>query len=84
VIPVRVVLAAHYEVDGHHEKAHAVAQEVLRGNPECTAEDAVELLPFPAPVPELAARLREAGFPEKRDKAAAIGDVSVDGLELVS
>ena len=42
-ILARIPLAALYESEGRHEEARALAQEILRVNPDLTAESATEL-----------------------------------------
>jgi adenylate cyclase len=66
LIPVRVLLAAHYEGSGQHEKARGLVQEVLRGNPDCTADSAVSVVVVPLgpeAVRELRDQLLRAGLP---------------------
>ncbi len=43
LIVARIPLAALYESEGRHEEARALAQEILRVNPDLTAESATEL-----------------------------------------
>jgi adenylate cyclase len=66
VIPARVMLAAHYQGTGRREEARAVVQEVLRGNPDCTADAAVGLITGfmgPEATRDLRDQLIRAGLP---------------------
>jgi len=65
VIGSRIMLAGHYQAHGRHEQARAVAQELLRANPGCSAEQAAEILP--PPLREAwREHLRRVGFPDRR------------------
>ena len=53
-----------YESGGRHEEARALAQEMLRVNPDLTAESATELvLAFGFDRDEAIGNLRSAGLP---------------------
>ncbi len=57
-------VAALYESEGRHEEARALAQEILRVNPDLTAESATELvLAFGFDRDEAIGNLRSAGLP---------------------
>jgi adenylate cyclase len=68
-LPVRVSLAAAYEYGGRHEEARIAAQEILRVNPDFTAEIGTHMFPGLEQIfqPEDAAHfgdnLRKAGLP---------------------
>ncbi len=64
LIVARIPLAALYESEGRHEEARALAQEILRVNPDLTAESATELpLALGFDRDEAIANLRSAGLP---------------------
>jgi adenylate cyclase len=66
LINVRIPLAALYESDGRHAEALAIVQEILRVNPNMTAEQATGGTPgtlLAAQVADLAGTLRAAGLP---------------------
>ncbi len=62
LIPARIPLAAIYESEGRHEEARAVVQEILRVNPDFTADHAAQL-PVGAATPERTKALRRAWLP---------------------
>ncbi len=62
LILARVPLAAIYESEGRHEEARAVVQEILRVNPDFTADHAAQLYAGAA-TPERIKALRSAGLP---------------------
>jgi TolB-like protein/class 3 adenylate cyclase/Tfp pilus assembly protein PilF len=65
VYGARVMLAAHYEGSGQHEKARSVVDELLLRHPECSAEWASRHMRLtPGAVPELRDWLIRAGLPE--------------------
>ena len=60
----RIPLAVLYESEGRHEEARALAQEILRVNPDLTAESATKLALVGAFKSEDAIdHLRSAGLP---------------------
>jgi adenylate cyclase len=61
LILARLPLAALYESEGRHEEARTVVQEILRVNPDFTADHAAQL--SPAGTPERTKALRRAGLP---------------------
>ena len=64
LILARIPLAALYESAGRHEEARALAQEILRVNPDLTAESATELALGWGFAPDDAIdNLRSAGLP---------------------
>jgi hypothetical protein len=65
LVLIRVLLADHYERSGRHAEAATLVQEILRVNPEISAERAVTLSPLiPADAKQEAAEvLRRAGLP---------------------
>ncbi len=64
MILARIPLAALYESEGRHEEARALAQEILRVNPDLTAESATELaLRLGFDRDEAIDNLRSAGLP---------------------
>jgi adenylate cyclase len=66
VVPARVMLAGYYEGSGRHEEARGVVREVLRGNPDCTADSAAGIFAIylgPEAIRELRDRLLRAGLP---------------------
>jgi adenylate cyclase len=63
VIGARIGLAVHYASVGRREEARAVAQEVLRANPGCTAAHAAIVAP-PRFRDDWGRWLRQAGFPD--------------------
>jgi adenylate cyclase len=64
MILARIPLAALYESEGRHEEARALAQEILRVNPNLTAESATELaLAGVFDRDEAIDNLRRAGLP---------------------
>ncbi len=62
LIPARLWLAALYESEGRHEEARAVVQEILRVNPDFTADHAAQISAGAA-TPERIKALRSAGLP---------------------
>ena len=62
LITARIPLAAIYESEGRHEEARAVVQEILRVNPDFTADHAAQLSAGAA-TPERTKALRRAGLP---------------------
>ena len=62
LILARIPLAAIYESEGRHEEARAVVQEILRVNPNFTADHAAHLYAGAA-TPERIKALRSAGLP---------------------
>jgi adenylate cyclase len=65
IVTIRVLLAVHYERSGRHDEATAVAQEILRVNPELSAKRVAALSPL---IPadwrgEAEEQLRKAGLP---------------------
>jgi len=65
LVLIRVLLADHYERSGRHAEAGAAAREILRVNPDMSAERAAALSPLvPADSRRAAAEnLRRAGLP---------------------
>jgi adenylate cyclase len=66
LLPARLMLVGLYGGSGRHEKARVVAAEVLRGNPDCTADTALQLIPGligPEATRDLRENLIRAGFP---------------------
>ncbi len=64
LILARIPLAVLYESEGRHEEARALAQEILRVNPDLTAESATELaLALGFDRDEAIGNLRSAGLP---------------------
>ncbi|MEE8507712.1 MAG: tetratricopeptide repeat protein, partial [Myxococcota bacterium] len=64
LITARIPLAVLYESEGRHEEARALAQEILRVNPDLTAESATELvLALGFDRDEAIGNLRSAGLP---------------------
>ena len=64
LITARLPLAVLYESAGRHEEARALAQEILRVNPDLTAESATELaLAIGFDRDEAIGNLRSAGLP---------------------
>ncbi len=63
VVGARIMLARHYASVGLQEQARTLAEELLRANPECTAEQAAEIMPPPFRS-GLSEHLRQAGFPD--------------------
>ena len=61
LILARLPLAALYESEGRHDEARTVVQEILRVNPDFTADHAAQL--SPASTPERTKALRRAGLP---------------------
>ncbi len=61
MILARIPLAAIYESEGRHEEARAVVQEILRVNPDLTADHAAQLTV--RATPEQTKALRSAGLP---------------------
>jgi len=65
MILARIPLAALYESEGRHEEARALGQEILRVNPDLTAESATELaLAWGFDRDDVIDNLRSAGLPE--------------------
>ena len=62
LIRARIPLAALYESEGRHEEARAVVQEILRVNPDFTADHAAQISAGAA-TPEQIKALRRAGLP---------------------
>jgi predicted Zn-dependent protease len=68
-IASRVVLAAHYEREGRHDRASAAVGEILRVNPHFSVERAEAMFPNAESVfgsqefSEIVVALREAGLP---------------------
>ncbi len=62
LITARFALAALYESEGRHEQARAMVQEILRVNPDFTADHAAQLSGGATP-PEQTQALRNAGLP---------------------
>ncbi len=62
LIPARFQLAILYESEGRHEEARALVQEILRVNPDFTADHAAQLSAGAA-TPEQTKALRSAGLP---------------------
>ena len=64
IITARIPLAAIYESEGRHEEARVLAQEILRVNPDLTAESATALaLGLGFDRDEAMDDLRSAGLP---------------------
>ncbi|MEE8474835.1 MAG: tetratricopeptide repeat protein [Myxococcota bacterium] len=64
LITARIPLAVLYESAGRHEEARTLAQEILRVNPDLTAESATELvLAFGFDRDDAIGNLRRAGLP---------------------
>ena len=64
MILARIPLAVLYESEGRHEEARALAQEILRVNPDLTAEAAIELaLALGFDTDDAIDHLRRAGLP---------------------
>ncbi|MBW2315708.1 MAG: hypothetical protein JRH10_16155 [Deltaproteobacteria bacterium] len=60
----RISLAVLYESEGRHEEARVLAQEILRVNPDLTAESATELIPgLGLDADQAIDHLRRAGLP---------------------
>ncbi len=62
LLVARIPLAALYESEGRHEEARAMVQEILRVNPDYTADHAAQLSGG-ATAPEQTKVLRNAGLP---------------------
>ncbi len=62
LITARIPLAAIYESEGRHEEARAVVQEILRVNPDFTADHAAQITGGSL-TPERIKALRSAGLP---------------------
>jgi tetratricopeptide (TPR) repeat protein len=64
MIGARILLAVIYEAEGRHDEAHAVTREILRVNPQLTAQAAIQLMPLldPDSAHEFADNLRKAGL----------------------
>ena len=71
LILARILLAAHYEQEGQHDRASAVVEEILRVRADFTVQEAIDLLPGVeraigserfAQYPDT---LRKAGLPEE-------------------
>ena len=62
LITARIPLAALYESEGRHEEARAAVQEILRVNPDFTADHAAQLSRGWL-TPERIKALRSAGLP---------------------
>ncbi len=62
LITARIPLAMIYESEGRHVEARAVVQEILRVNPDFTADHAAQLSAG-AGTPEQTQALRSAGLP---------------------
>ena len=45
LIVARILLAAHYERQGQHDRAAAAVEEILRVRADFTTQDAIQLLP---------------------------------------
>jgi adenylate cyclase len=66
LILARIPLAAIYEAEGRHEEARTVAEEILRVNPNLTAESATRISFLDAEeAADLIAALRKAGLREE-------------------
>ena len=64
MIRARIPLAALYESEGRHEEARTLVQEILRVNPDLTAESATELaLALGFDRDDAIRTLRRAGLP---------------------
>jgi adenylate cyclase len=64
MVLARIPLAALYESWGRHEEARALAQEILRVNPDLTAESATRLAAVAGlDMDEIRGNLRNAGLP---------------------
>jgi AraC-like DNA-binding protein len=64
MITARIPLAVLYESEGRHEEARALAQEILRVNPDLTAESATEVAQVAGfDTDEAIDNLRSAGLP---------------------
>ncbi len=64
LIVARIPLAALYESEGRHEEARALAQEILRVNPDLTAESATDLFQaLGLDLDDAIGNLRSAGLP---------------------
>ena len=65
----RILLAAHYEREGQHDRASAVVEEILRVRADFTAQDAIDLMPGveraigSEEFAQLTDALRKAGLP---------------------
>ncbi len=62
LITARIALAALYESEGRHEESRAEVREILRVNPDFTADHAAQLFGGTL-VPEQIKALRRAGLP---------------------
>jgi adenylate cyclase len=60
----RIVLAAHYEREGRHDRASAIVTEIQRVRPELATDEALEIIPGWKQIMSSAPRdLRSAGLP---------------------
>jgi hypothetical protein len=63
MILARIPLAALYESEGRHEEARTLAQEILRVNPDLTANSATQLAGGGFDTDDARDNLRNAGLP---------------------